>query len=67
MPGIPLSRPLAFGDRIFLYDACEDLQSAVVAAVVPAPALSIAGLYGALGLLMLVAFVALKRRGSVVA
>jgi hypothetical protein len=62
MSGIPLSRPLRFGDAVFAYDACEGRQSAVVAVIVPAPTLSAAGLCAAIGLLMTVAFVALRRK-----
>jgi hypothetical protein len=61
MAGIPLSRPLGMGDRVFVYDVCEGLRSAVLAAIVPAPVLSPAGLCAAVGLLALVAFLAFRK------
>lgn len=59
--GIPLSRPLGGGDRVFAYDACEELSGAVVTVIVPAPALTPIGLGCAVGLLLIVAFSARKR------
>jgi hypothetical protein len=61
MPGIPLSRPLGIGARIFASDVCEGLTGAVVAALVPAPVLSAAGLGVAVGLLLIVALIGLTR------
>lgn len=61
MPGIPLSRPLGIGDRVFAYDVCEGLAGAVVAAIVPAPLFSASGLAAAVGVLLIVAFIGLTR------
>jgi hypothetical protein len=61
MAGIPLSRPLGIGDRVFAYDVCEGLTGAVVAAIVPAPVLSAAGLSMAVGMLLIVALIGLTR------
>jgi hypothetical protein len=60
-PGIPLSSALAFGDRVFAYDVCEGLRSGVLAVIIPAPLLSLAGIAAAMGLLLIVAFIALRR------
>ena len=61
MPGIPLSRPLGIGDRIFAYDVCEALTGAAVAALVPAPVVSAAGLGAVVGVLLIVALIGLTR------
>ena len=61
MAGIPLSRPLGIGDRVFADDGCGGLRSAAVAVLVPAPVVSPAGLGGVVVSLLIVALMGLAR------
>jgi len=54
-PGIGLSRPLRFDDRIFAYDQCADLVSGVRGVPVPLPVASLAHLLALIGILVAVA------------
>ena len=54
-PGIALTRRLGSGERVFAFDACNDLRGATISVRAPAPALSpslfivVAGMLGLLG------------------
>lgn len=60
--GIALTRPLGAGERVFAFDACNDLLGAIVTVRAAAPALSASLLIVGAGLLGLLGFRRLSRR-----
>jgi hypothetical protein len=62
LPGIVLSRPLLPSDRVFVFDACNDLAGATVLVRTPVPLLSPALLIIFAGGLGLFGFFRLSRR-----